>query len=326
MEPGQSVAVRKASKFYGQSQILGYPKCVVTGQDNPDWHHLDESPTHWWHYLNIIPLDHSLNQELETRRFRGLPFALELPVLQVTARRHHMGGRFAQGYACARLGAFIAMPPRGDIPRGLRHDPDAALECCVAALCSARPISAIPFAIDTLQRNAMPAVKRHRSEIRSLTAARLVVEIGSYFRDQGLLIQAIYCCDLVDRLLQCSETSTEKALKARNLQHRAIAIIAADTKAPLALMDDAYCAIHEAQSYLEGFANHALWKTRAILNRTPSKLDECFALIRNIRSLQEKRQVGAWAWAETVWTDAELSIRTGHRNDAYDRKRQTNPS
>jgi hypothetical protein len=195
MDPGQRKAIFTASAFYNQPRGVGEVFCVVTGAPDPEWHHLDEAKPRRWHYLNIVPLDGSLNHLLDKRRFRYLPVQLQANALEARVHDHFRRGRFAQGYACARLGASLILPSRGDVELGKSPDPNRALEFCSSALVNLRPVSAVSFAIDTIQRSVKPILDFFAALERE-SLARLVIELGSYFRDYGLPRDATQCCDL----------------------------------------------------------------------------------------------------------------------------------
>jgi len=317
MEQGQRAAVKLASSFYGRPQSLGEVSCVVTESQDPNWHHLDEARPRWWHYLNIVPLVAHLNQKLDKRAYRYLPVELEPGPLESKAIEHYRRGRFAQGYACARLGAFLALPPRGDRTLGRPHDPDRALWFCASALLSLRPISAVPFAIDTLNRNVIPILESHQSSITPLTAARLIIELGVYLRDYGLYSDAIRCSHLASQYFSDMDNPVERGLRARIAQHGAISAMATRSPSSLDLLDEAR-AIDGGQLYVEGRANDALWRARHILSGSHSDVDESRDLIKYLYRMKEQKQVAPWTYAEALWTDAEWNLTTGNSSRAYE--------
>ena len=316
MEPGQRKAIRKASHFYSQPLSLQELSCVVTGRQDPNWHHVDEVRTNW-EYVNIIPLDASLNQQLDKRAHRPLPRELEPASLEATAIDHYRRGRFAQGYACARLGAFLTVPLRGDVALGHPHDPNRALAFCASALLNLRPISAVPFAIDTLERNVLPILNAHRSSITQATAARLVIELDVYFRDYGLYSDAIRWSHLADQYLNDVQDPYLKGLKARAMQHRAIALMATGSQSSLVLLNEA-SEIDRGQVYVEGVATDILWRARNILSGRHSNIDEARRLVKRLYKMKEQKQIAPWTYAEALWTDAEWNLTTGYSSRAYD--------
>lgn len=317
MEPGQHEAIKKASYFYSPPpRSLLNVSCVVTGKRRPDWHHLDEDRTNWT-YANIIPLDRSLNDQLDKRASRGLPPELYPGSLDVTALDHYRQAHFAQGYGCARLGAFLAVPPRGDFALGHPHDPNQALAFCASALLNLRPISAVLLAIDTLERSVLPILKVHRSSVTRITAARLVMELEVYFRDYGLYSEAIRLSHLAEQYLNDARDLRLEGLKARVMQHRAIALMATRSPLSLPLLNEA-SEIDHRHVYVEGLATDILWRARDILSRSRTNIDEARHLIRRIYKMNERKQVAPWTWAETLWTDAEWNLTTRSSKRAYD--------
>jgi hypothetical protein len=147
---------------------------VVTGEPRPNWHHLDEAKPRWWDYRNIVPITWDLNNAIDKRQHRLLPTALWPPTLEDKCREHFRRWRFAQGYACARLGSFLMMPTRHDAALEFGRDPDLAIAFCASALVNLRPISALPLAVDTLERSVLRIVQdtELRSKISSQTKAR----------------------------------------------------------------------------------------------------------------------------------------------------------
>ena len=226
MESGQQRAVKDASYFYCRSPLFVRDvRCVVTGSNDPQWHHIDEIHSNW-NCFNIIPLSGDLNQQLDKRRYRSLPVHLQPEVLQAIELDHYRRGEFAQGYACARLGASLAVPRRGDVALGQSLDPNLALEFCASALLNLRPISAIPFAIDTLELGILPILRVHRSLVTCSAAARLIIELEVYFRDYGLYGEAIRWNDLAEHYLNHENHPDLQGLRARAKQHRAITLMA----------------------------------------------------------------------------------------------------
>lgn len=303
---GEREAKRIAAWFYGQPPGLGAPRCVVEDTEQPNWHHLDEARVYWWDPVNIIPLSGWLNSLLDKRRYRPLPKPLTPADLESTAKEHFKRGRFAQGYACHRLGGFLKLPPRGDVALGYPHDPDGALYCSANALLNLRAISAIRFGVDTLRRSVIPILEKHMGLVTNLTAARLVIEIGSYYRDYGIAREALRCCNLADRLLAGASGGPVKELLERLAQHRQIAMLAnRDTTTVFSESGDESCMSRRAGLYLEARSVHLLYTARAILAAKKPDLDRCHAAIAEIYSLREKLQVSNWLYAEAVWTEAD---------------------
>jgi hypothetical protein len=91
-------------------------------------------------------------------------------------------------------------------------------------------------------------------------------------------------------------------------------------------MDESHKAIEEAGNYIEGPANHYVWKARSLLSCLGTEkasdrrrsLDLCNSMISAVYRLKERKLVGAWAYAEAVWTDAELSLSTQHEGNSHD--------
>jgi hypothetical protein len=315
METGQRKAIKDAGYFYSRSLFLRDVKCVVTGLPDPQWHHLDEIHRNW-SCFNIIPLNGDLNQKLDKRQHRSLPLELQPAVLKAIEKDHYRHGEFAQGYACARLGASLAVPRRGDVELGQSLDPNVALAFCASALLNLRPISAIPFAIDTMERGVLPILSAHRSLITRVSAARLIIELEVYFRDYGLYGDAIRWNDLVDDYVNDDvKYADRQGFRARAKQHRAITLMATGDQSPLVLMNEA-AEIDGGQAYVDGQPNDLLWKARYILERRTGDIDEARDLIKKLYILEEQKRVAPWTFAEALLTDAEWHLTTDKRSKA----------
>jgi tetratricopeptide (TPR) repeat protein len=318
MDSGQREAVRIARRFYAGSNTSDL-RCVVTGRDHPNWHHLDEAVPRWWHYTNIIPLDAGLNQALDKRRYRYLPAELDPNVLEAKGLSHYRHGRFPQGYACDRLASFQLSPPRGDVPQGGTLDPSRALEFAAFSLLQLHALSALPLAIDTLKRSVLP-VLCSKTVVTRRAAARVVTEIESYYRNYGLLEEAIECCDLVAVLLQTDNSDNFLvADRARVLQHKGITLGArGQEREAREVLDTAMEELQRGARYVDGQGNDALWRARALLRTQKQDLDFCRKLIRRVYDEYETGKVGVWAMSEAVWTHAEIEYARGRTAEAHE--------
>lgn len=310
MDRGESQAVSIATKFYGAySGGRWVLRCAVNGTERPSWHHLDEKKPRCWHQFNIIPLSQDLNLKLDSRTTQPLPVDLRPGILAEKARDHFEKGNLSLGYACARLGAFLAVPPRGDAATGFGPDPDKAAEFCAYALINLRPIAAVPLAIDVLDRSLTPLTshpgKRRRIEDR--TKARLVIEIASYFRDFGAEKEAIRGCNLAASYLDGLTTMADDALRGRIAQHRAIALAGmGDLKGAETWLDRSKEELPEQTVYPEGTPNDVLWRVRVTLQSEKPDLDLCKHLIRGVYGRGERLIIPVWTLAEIFWTDAAI--------------------
>jgi len=156
-----------------------------------------------------------------------------------------------------------------------------------------------------------------RASIKPLTAARLIIEMGVYFRDYGLYSDAIRCGELASQYFKYVEDLAAKGLRARVAQHLAISAMATGSPSSLELLDEAR-AIDGGEIYIEGRANDALWRARYILSGAHPEVDESRDLITGIYRMKERKQVAPWTFAEALWTDAEWNLTTGHANRAYE--------
>lgn len=328
MEQGEKQAKDQAYHFYRQRRGDWNLLCVLTDEERPDWHHLDEKKPKWWHFLNIIPIARSLNDQLDKRESWGLPLDLQPDILRAKARDHYMNARYPQGYACARLGSFLMMPSRKDSAAGYGLDPDKSLEFSAYALINLRPISAIPFAIDTLRRNVLPILKdpANRIRIESRTKAMLAIELGPYFRDNGIADQAIVCCQLAEYYLRNLQTVTDEKLRARVVQHEAFSYAAlGDFVSASEWLDRAREEFEDSSVYPEGPGNDILYRVRLILQQPNPDLDQCKELIQNVYKIEKKKAlVSRWTIAEVYWTDSEHNLSRGRRKRAFEVVRRGN--
>jgi len=310
-EKGESKGRRLTSKFYrhptktGGFEVL----CVVTNGKYV-YHHLDEQKPKNWQYTNIIPIRDELNSAIQNRSNSSLPLELDHRVLAAKSSQHWSKGSFPQGYACSRLGAFLMMPHRNDVILEFGRDPDKSLDFCVNALINLRPISAIPFAIDTMHRNVRPILHSDDrfKEVSQLTKAKLVIEIGSYFRDFGDPKTSLRCCDLAEYLSQSMETKDAKKLHARIYQHRGIAFLAlGDYLNSRIWLEKARNKLVDS-GYKLGEAHDNLWIARLCLQDKKGDVDLVKNHIKKIYDAEDNGIVTAWTMAEALWTDADANL------------------
>jgi hypothetical protein len=313
MERGQRTAVKTAKSFYAGPHVSDL-RCVVTDKERPHWHHLDEVQPRWWQYTNIVPLDAGLNEALDKRKHRGLPFDLQPGVLEAKGLNHYRNGRFAQGYACDRLGSYLMCPPRGDVPLGEALNPSRSLEFAAYALLQLSATSALSLAIDTVDRSILRILNIPcRVSIRSAT--RVLIEIESFCRNFGALNEALRCCNLSDRLLSFDGSSAPD--KARLTQHKGIILAAiGDKHAAKRAYDEARRQLEGDANYTDGHGNDALWRARELLHSPKPDLDLCKELLRQVDKEYQSGRLGLWAYAEAVWTRAELFHRVGDKSRA----------
>ena len=317
----RAIAIRLATTFYS---LHGLPKlrCVVTEREGPHWHHLDEN-TKNWDYRNIVPLDASLNSSYETRRNKKIEFELEPSQLESIGYKHYKAGYYAQGYACARIGSFLMSPPthRKDIPLTFRLDPSKSLVFASLALLQLRAISALPLAIDTLQRNIIPILENSLDKKNNITkhaASRVLIEIGSYYRDFACPEEALNCCNVADNLL--SDLNNVETEKSRLIQHRGITLSGmGDIDVGLKHLDKSIENENSSYRITEGYGNYLLWRARLELATLKPNFDYCDKLIKDIISLQKKGVISMWTFAEGIWTSAEIDFRNNRKSKSMEK-------
>src|SRR4051794_32579046 len=91
-------------------------RCVVTGDENAEWHHLDDDPTNSV-FENILPLGSNLNspalRDARLRADKGNLGALNgqlapRSLIQTAAWWFNVNWKTANAYACARLAFHVA--------------------------------------------------------------------------------------------------------------------------------------------------------------------------------------------------------------------------
>lgn len=313
--------VRIANQFYSDKDHSIGVRCILTRLPTRSYFSLNKMVSDRNHYANIIPLDKDIIFALNKRTIYKLPFdtrlKLQPEIIAVLAREYFNSGEFSQGYACARLGAYLL-----SLYEEYGRDLNSALSFCADALINLRPISGLAFAVDTLSRNIIPILNLDIpfGNIEPSTIAKLLIEIGSYFRDYGDLNRALRFSNLAKDFLEDERPSISiKRLQTRIFQHQGIAYsgIGDFSKA-----EENYAIARNRladSDYPQGSSNDKLWLARVTLAQTDNPdLDFVSELIKDIYEQNETKLVSPWTMAEALWTEAEMSLLSGKWKQSAD--------
>lgn len=305
--PAEAKTRRLAEQFYGVKVPASSSRrlvCVVTMDpnfDHPELHHLDEDKTNW-NVMNVVPLRGDFNQAIEYRqKVHRLPFDLLPNALATRAQHWYHLGFFPQAYGCARLACHLALKPYKDAP--LKHaDADGAIRFASDALLNIRSIHQVQFAADTL-RVVEPVLRSRVDDITGETKARLLAEIGSYFRDYGLPVLAFQCSTVAAHHLGSPVTLVQKDLGVRLLQHRGMALASKGKRAAEAVKRY-FAESEEIQkqtgAYKEGSGTKDLWLSRIALRQGLPDLHRMREAISRGEKALKRGILSYWTWAELL--------------------------
>lgn len=257
-------------QFYGGVCVLTNAVTLAI-----DLHHLDDNHANSV-FANLIPLSGELNGAIDRiKHGRHAPHPLLQPeAIESEARRRYDNNKFQQAYACNRLGAFLCASQY--------NQPDLALRFSARALLSLRAINNVELAEDTIRRTVIPIL----ADARKLDLpdwegkALLALELGSYFRDYGLLREAGAWLKICEGLINhASRNSTlAKEIKFRKYQHAMFVAMA---------MGDAVAADYwmrrqaeTGYSYTFGETNNLFWLAQFRYNQ--GRLDESLDALRKV--------------------------------------------
>ena len=116
--------LKRLREFFAEESEVGRPlvtRCVVTGDRDHDWHHLDDNHGND-DVGNIIPLAPRLNQYLgglkntpKSKPSELFHEQMRLPILALKAELHLSNWRLASAIGCLRLAYYLSRSPYQDV-------------------------------------------------------------------------------------------------------------------------------------------------------------------------------------------------------------------
>lgn len=303
-----SLHVQSQVKLFYEGHVTAPWRCVVSGEDTEvELHHLDETRSNSKTPQNFVPLLSSLNKNIDKRKTRALHESITAQGLQNLSAFHYSRGRYAYGYGCSILGATLAfnIPWAPKRPKAFYLLPENAILSSANALLNLRPLNRVDYAIYVLRTIVCPVVQMRGEEIERPTRARLLMEIGSYFRDAGDHQTSMEFISLAHRILRNEPRSPRvKSLFARLWHHEAICNIMIGKPS---LASDCFRRAEEEMTidYSVGYANQALYEAQILLKQERPQYDSIRHLLKRIPIGSDPMWTTRWTQFEGRLTEAE---------------------
>lgn len=295
--------IKKKMRIFYEGHLERKLKCVIRQGELITYHHLDENPSNSKIEQNIIPLEGTLNNNIEHRESQGLLPELQPESLKQKAQIYYLDGNFSYGYGCSILGAHLAKNPPFNPKYKKFFHPNAedVIFFSASALINLRPLDRQDYATYVLDKIVYPILHQYGKNVSKLALSKLSMEIGSYFRDSGQPISAQSFLLLASQFLKNeTKSSVVNVLKTRITQHDGIAeITKGNITSAIKLLKKSYEEI--IPEYRIGYANNALYSTSIELRKQNPNFDYIEESYRGIK-YGNRNQV-------TLWTEIELRLK-----------------